>query len=86
MNLIVVTSLSHVGKVLKMCVCVFLYKYSNTVDGRNPAPVDMEKIPFSLGFIDNKWCRISSINSITLWYSPVCEFHFNQLCLYSYSL
>ena len=34
-----------------------------TVDGRNPAPVNMENIPFSLGFIDNRWCRISYINS-----------------------
>ena len=39
-----------------------------TVDGRNPAPVDMvNNIPLFKGFsgLHVKWCRISSINSTT---------------------
>ena len=42
-----------------------------TVDGRNPAPVDMENIPFSQRLIDNRWCRISSINSIKGLFSTI---------------
>ena len=39
-----------------------------TVDVRNPAPVDMETIPFLIGFQHHRWCRISSINSsCNLW-------------------
>ena len=37
----------------------------------NPAPVDMENIPFSHRFIDNRWCRISSINSIKGLFSTI---------------
>ena len=38
---------------------------NDTVDGRNPAPVDMVNVPFFTvqGFIHVGWCRISSINS-----------------------
>ena len=33
----------------------------NTVDGRNPAPVDTVNIQhFFCGFIHPRWCRISS--------------------------
>ena len=28
---------------------------SITVDGRNPAPVDIENIPYFIGFIYNRW-------------------------------
>ena len=40
----------------------------HTIDGRNPAPVDMVNIPliFSQGFIHPRWLfGISSINSIS---------------------
>jgi len=37
----------------------------DTVDGRNPAPVDMVNIPLLAGFY-TKWCRISSINGNVL--------------------
>ena len=37
-----------------------------TVDGRNPAPVEVGSLSHYLqGFIHPRWCRISSINSIT---------------------
>ena len=37
----------------------------HTVDGRNPAPVDMVNIPLFTGFfVHPRWCRISSINSM----------------------
>ena len=36
----------------------------DTVDGRNPAPVDMVNFPVFAGFIHPRWCRISSINSM----------------------
>ena len=37
----------------------------NTVDGRNPSPVDMaSKYPIAYrAFMHPRWCRISSINS-----------------------
>ena len=35
----------------------------HTVDGRNPAPVDMVNIAFFHGFRNVRWCAISSINS-----------------------
>ena len=35
----------------------------NTVDGRNPAPVEVGSLSHYLqGFIHPRWCRISSIN------------------------
>jgi len=37
---------------------------TNTVDGRNPAPVDMVNTPLFSGFYTSQWCRISSINSM----------------------
>ena len=37
--------------------------WRNTVDGRNPAPVDMVNIPLVTGFLHPGWCRISSIYS-----------------------
>ena len=36
----------------------------HTVDGRNPGPVDMAKV---LHIPGPRWCRISSINSITVY-------------------
>ncbi len=37
----------------------------DTVDGRNPAPVEVGSLSHYLqGFIDPRWCRISAINSI----------------------
>jgi len=35
----------------------------DTVDGRNPAPIDKQFLPVK-GFIHVGWCGISSINSI----------------------
>ena len=38
----------------------------DTVDGQNPAPVEVGSLPHYLpGFNHPRWCRISSINSIT---------------------
>ena len=42
----------------------FSWKRDISVDGRNPAPVDMETSHVSYGFVYNRWCRISSINSM----------------------
>ena len=43
-----------------------LYRGHYTVDGRNPASVDMVVSPIIYGsFIHPRWCRISTINSIT---------------------
>ena len=39
--------------------------FRHTVDGRNPAPVDVVNITLYTGFIHPRWCRISAINSIT---------------------
>ena len=47
-----------------------LLAFFTTVDGRNPAPVDMVNIPlFTRFYICQvaRWCRISSINSIILF-------------------
>ena len=45
-------------------VAGFLYKVVHTVDGWNPAPVDIENIPFLIGFrLQQVVSRISSINS-----------------------
>ena len=38
---------------------------SHTVDGQNPSPPRMIIIPLFIGFNHSRWCRISSINSIT---------------------
>ena len=38
-------------------------KAVDTVDGRNPAPVDRLFVPLFTGFIHPRWCRISAINS-----------------------
>ena len=35
----------------------------HSVDGRNPAPVDMENLPLFSRFIHLRWCRTSSIHS-----------------------
>ena len=43
------------------------WSHGQTVDGRNPAPVNVVNVPVfigSEGFIHFRWCRISSINSI----------------------
>ena len=38
---------------------------SNTVDGKNPAPVEAGSLSHYLqGFVHPRWCRISSINSM----------------------
>ena len=48
------------------CVVIFLELVDGTVDGRNPAPPRMIIIPlFYRVFIHPRWCRISSINSMT---------------------
>ena len=39
----------------------------DSVNGRNPTLVDMENLPFFIGF-HNRWCRISSINSNLPWF------------------
>ena len=40
-------------------------KLGDTVDGRNPAPVEVGSLSHYLqGFIHPRWCRISSINSM----------------------
>ena len=39
----------------------------NTVDGRTPAPVDMQISHYLQGLLHVGWCRISSINSTT-WF------------------
>ena len=48
---------------------VLFFQSATTVDGRNPAPVDMVNIliyhHLLLGFIHVRWCRISSINSVS---------------------
>ena len=36
-----------------------------TVDGRYPAPVDRWFIPLFIGFQPSRWCRISSIHSMS---------------------
>ena len=48
------------------------------VDGRNPAPVDIQNIPWFLGFhvMYNLQCRISSINNI------ICCWLVKQLCTF----
>ena len=53
-------------------ICLYLCIYIYTVDGRNPAPVDMvNHIPlFTVqGFIHSRCYRISSINSMSLFKS-----------------
>ena len=41
-------------------------------DGGNPAPVDRQFIPSITGFLHPRFCRISSINSITHMFIPSC--------------
>ena len=51
--------------IIQLAICISWYFISGTVDGRNPAPVDMVNIPvFSRFYIYARCCRISSINSI----------------------
>ena len=43
------------------------YCGSLTVDGRNPAPIEVGSLSgFFYGFLHPRWCRMSSINSMTL--------------------
>ena len=43
----------------------------HTVDGRNPAPVDMVYIyRYLQGFIHVRWCKISSVNSSGACFEP----------------
>ena len=52
----------------KRCeVAIIWTKMDPTVDGQNPAPVDMANLPFFTGFHTSQWCRISSINSMGCW-------------------
>ena len=40
--------------------------HQRTVDGRNPAPVEVGSLPYDLqGFIHPRWCKISAINSMS---------------------
>ena len=50
----------------------------DTVDGRNPAPVDMVNILIP-GFMHPRWCRISSINSIILIHSVIPKLNLNDI-------
>ena len=53
--------------------------YSDTVDGRNPAPVEVGSLPHYLqGFINLRWRRISSINSMS-------NLHISLNCLFGRS-
>ena len=54
----------------------FTYNY-DTVDGRNPTPIDIVNIPFFTGFLHPRWCRISSINSICMC-TCCCFMHYNK--------
>ena len=68
---------------------VYQIGYVHTVDGRNPAPVDIWSIPLFIGFNHPRWCGISSIHRIShthttcmilyeyrrdyVWYISVCR-------------
>ena len=59
---------SHHGdqKILEGSSQRFEILFIHTVNGRNLAPVEVGSLSQYLrGFIDNRWCRISSINSST---------------------
>ena len=57
--------------------------WNDTVDGRNPAPVDIyiytgSLSHYSQGFIHPRWCRMSSINSFSMgnpWWKHQCQPH-----------
>ena len=58
-----------------------LTTYRGTVDGRNPAQVDMVNIPlFIQGFIHPRWCRISYFNSMSAPYRGIVLYV--GLCLF----
>ena len=48
--------------IITIHVAVYVYY---TVDGKNLAPVDRKFIPLFTGLFHPRWCRISSINSIS---------------------
>ena len=49
--------------------CILYKKQKDTVDGWNPAPVQIVSLSHYLqGFIHPRWCRISAINRITETY------------------
>ena len=55
----------------------------HTVDGRNPAPVDMVNIPFTT-FIHVRWCRISAINStelLSIMFNPQIPRHLFEVAM-----
>ena len=55
----------HPGEFLKSTLTRKYKGINNTVDGRNPAPVEVGSLSHYLqGFLHPRWCRISSINSM----------------------
>ena len=57
---------THIGKWRISLAMQSLSLPQGTVDGRNPAPVEVGSFSHYLqGFIPLRWCRISSINSIS---------------------
>jgi len=52
-------------------------KFQGTVDGGNPAPVDMEKLPLFTGFYTSQVVQDFFHQPYYKW---TCE-HFNLLCL-----
>ena len=50
----------HERNLLMQHSCIMM----DTTDGRNPAPVDRQFIPLLRSFIDSRWRRISSMNSM----------------------
>ena len=55
----------HPGEFLKSTLTRKYQGVNNTVDGRNPAPVQVGSLSHYLqGFLHPRWCRISSINSM----------------------
>ena len=52
---------------MKDSLAIFSLVILLTVDGRNPAPVQVGNLShYFYGFIHPRWCRISSINSIDI--------------------
>ena len=55
--------------------CILYKKQKDTVDGWNPAPVQIVSLShYFQGFIHPRWCRISAINSITETYISCFDF------------
>ena len=61
---------SHFSSLRRHMVIHIHLLIGNTVDGRNPAPVEVGSLSHYLqGFIHPRWCRISSIKCIYGKYS-----------------